>query len=358
MADDSKTEKATPKKRRDERKRGHIAMSNDVVTVASLLGSIMMLRFTLPGAAERVGEFMAFCLRTGGKGVVLPREMIFQCIALTARIAGPFLAAAILLSVIATMAQTQMLVTTEPLKPKFSKLNPISGFQRLFSLHSLVEALKNILKVMILLYFIYRSLRTMMGVTERYLYADLGGACSHLFDSIIAMLIRIAAAFLVISAVDFFYQHWDFERQMRMSKEEIKEEYKQTEGNPQIKGRIKELQRRMARQRMMQQVPRSDVVVRNPTHVAVALRYHPEEDAAPIVLAMGQDSLAARIVAVAEEHGILVMEDPPLARALYAEGELNRPIPQDLYEAVAEVMVYLYRLGRIHTSMEEPIEES
>ena len=134
---------------------------------------------------------------------------------------------------------------------------------------------------------------------------------------------------------------------MRMSKQEVKEEYKQTEGDPQIKGRIKQVQRQMAQSRMMQQVPEADVIIRNPTHVAVALRYHVGQDEAPIVLAMGLDYVAQRIIDVAETHDIIIIENVALARALYAEAELNRPIPPDLYEAVAEVMVYLYKLGRI-----------
>ena len=146
---------------------------------------------------------------------------------------------------------------------------------------------------------------------------------------------------------DFLYQHFDYEKGLRMSKQEIKDEYKQSEGDPQIKGKIKQMQRQLAQSRMMQQVPKSDVIIRNPTHVAVALRYHPGEDSAPVVLAMGLDYLAQRIIDVAQTNDIIIIENVALARALYAEAELNRPIPPDLYEAVAEVMVYLYKLGRI-----------
>ena len=257
------------------------------------------------------------------------------------------LAVGILLSMTATFAQTRLLVSAELIKPKFDKINPLKGFQRLFSLRSVIEALKGLLKISILLYLIYTSLRDLIGVSGRYLYADVGGASRHLLAAIFSMLLKVGFAFLVIAALDFLYQWWDYERQLRMSKQEVKEEYKQTEGDPQVKGRIKELQRRMAQSRMMQQVPQADVIVRNPTHVAVALRYHPSEDAAPIVLAKGLDSLAERIIAVAEEHDILVMENVGLARALYQEAELYKAIPADLYEAVAEVMVYLYRLGRV-----------
>ena len=253
----------------------------------------------------------------------------------------------ILLTLVATMAQTRMLVSFELVKPKFDKINPINGFKNLFSLKSLVEVLKNTIKIAILLYIIYTSLRDIIEVAERYLYAEISGACSHLFNAIFIMLMKVILAFLVIAAADFLYQWWDFERQMRMTKQEIKEEFKQTEGDPQIKGRIKQLQRQMAQQRMMQNVPGADVILRNPTHVAVALRYHPGEDAAPIVLAKGLDYLALKIVEVAEQNDIVVIENRPLARALYAAAELDQMIPPEFYEAVAEVMVYLYKMDRI-----------
>ena len=160
------------------------------------------------------------------------------------------------------------------------------------------------------------------------------------------MVLCIVLAFAVVAALDYFYQWWDYERQLRMSKQEIKEEYKQTEGDPQIKGKIKENQRKMAQRRMMQQVPKADVVIRNPTHFAVALRYDPDRDNAPIVLAKGQDELALRIVRVAEENKVEVVENVPLARALYAQAELDREIPPELYGAVAEVLVYIFKLSK------------
>ena len=348
-SDPSRTEKATPKKRRDERKKGHVAMSKDAVAVATLFSSILILRLSFQSSVESVAEFMAYCLNLATGKIVpgLSDNVVVQMIGIVARTTGPLLLVTAIVASAATMAQTRLLVSFEPLKPKFSKINPIQGFQRLFSLKSVVQALMNLLKITLLMILIYFSLRDLMSLSPRYLYADITGACRHMFEAIFSMVLKIGLAFLVLAAVDFMYQWWDFEREMRMTKQEIKEEYKQTEGDPQIKNRIKQLQRQMARQRMMQQVPGADVVVRNPTHIAVALRYHADEDAAPVVLAMGADYLAQKIVEVAEEHDILVLENVPLARALYAEAELNKAIPPDLYEAVAEVMVYLYKLGRI-----------
>ena len=344
-----KTEKATPKRRRDERKKGNVCVSKDAVAVVSLFAAILVLRLTFTSMAENMADYLNYCFELV-RGDIFPEltsNLLIVSVGVIARCRGAMMGVIMLAAVVSTMAQTQLLVTAESMKPKFSRINPLQGIKRLFSLNSLVMTLMNLVKIILLMVIIYMSLRDLISVAERYMYADIGGATRHMLNAIFSMVLRIAMAFLVLAAVDFMYQHWDYEKKMRMSKQEIKEEYKQTEGDPQIKGKIKQMQRQMAQSRMMSQVPGADVVVRNPTHVAVALRYHAGEDTAPIVLAMGVDYVAQKIVEVAEANDIIVMENVPLARALYAEAELNRPIPPDLYEAVAEVMVYLYKLGRI-----------
>ena len=251
-----------------------------------------------------------------------------------------------MIGIAATLFQTKMLVSGESLRPKFSRINPLQGIRRLFSFRSIVEALKGLLKIGILLYLIYQFMAGVIDLFTRYFYTDLLTACGHLFEESFSLIIQIGIAYVVLAAADVFYQWWDYERQIRMSKQEIKEEYKQTEGDPQIKGKIKEAQRKMAQSRMMQQVPQADVVIRNPTHFAVALRYRPDKDPAPVVLAKGQDEVAARIVRKAEECKIAIVENVALARALYASTELNREIPPELYNAVAEVLVYLYKMDQ------------
>lgn len=232
------------------------------------------------------------------------------------------------------------------MRPKLSRISPIQGFKRLFSMRSIVEALKGLLKISVLLFLIYRYIAGLVNLFTKYLYTDVTAACAHLFEESFWMAVQIGAAFAVLAAADVFYQWWDYERQLRMSKQEIKEEYKQTEGDPKIKGKIKEAQRKLAQSRMMQQVPKADVVIRNPTHFAVALRYRPDQDPAPVVLAKGQDEMAARIVRTAEEHHVAVVENVPLARALYGSVDVNQVIPPELYNAVAEVLVYLYRINQ------------
>ena len=348
MADGSKTEKATPKKRRDERKKGNVFLSQDAVSVATLVGACGSFFLLAPMMAEEIGGYLAFCVeRCGMNGDVGEglSDLMIQGIIVLLKTAFPLLLVTALCAVAATFAQTRMLVSAELMKPKFNRVNPLQGFKRLFSLRSLVEALKGILKITVLMLMIYLSLRNSVLESSKYLYTGLHAASAHLLEAGRAMVIRIAIAFLALAAADFLYQWWHYEREMRMSKQEIKEEYKQTEGDPQIKGKIKEMQRRRAQSRMMQQVPSADVVIRNPTHFAVALRYRPDVDAAPVVLAKGQDELALRIVKVAEEAGVAVMENVPLARALYAQTDINQMIPQELYGAVAEVLVYIFRLN-------------
>lgn len=349
MADGQKTEKATPKRRRDERKKGNIFFSNDAVSVAVLIVGIAVLALSAPTAGKQIERFFHLCISMAGA----PENQEFsgtgqlasQFLKALAWSAGPLLGASTVAGVAATFVQTKMLVAGEALRPKFSRIDPIQGFKRLFSLRSLVEAFKGILKILVLLYLIYSFLRGVVGTFPKLMFTDVASGGAYLMDLAVQMAIRIAVAYAVLAGADFLYQWWDYERQLRMSKQEIKEEFKQTEGDPQVKGKIKELQRKMAQSRMMQNVPQADVVIRNPTHFAVALRYKPEKDSAPVVVAKGQDSLALRIVKAAEEAKVAVVENVPLARALYASSEVGREIPPELYNAVAEVLVYLYRLN-------------
>lgn len=348
MADSSKTEKATPKKKRDERKKGHVFLSQDAVSVATLVCSAAILFLMGPYIAEQIGQFITHCMQliTNGQSLeaILP-EILPEALLLIVKTAFPALFLTAIGSIAATFAQTRMLISSTLLKPKFSRINPIQGFGKLFSLNSIMEALKGILKIILLLIVIWLSLEVIYSERLTFLYADVNASCEHIFSSGKSMMIKIIVAFAGLAAADFFYQWWKFEKDMRMTKQEIKEEYKQMEGDPKVKGKIKEIQRKRAMSRMMQNVPQADVVVRNPTHFAVALRYCPEIDGAPIVLAKGQDELALRIVKVAEEAKVPVMENVPLARALYAKAEINSEIPQELYGPVAEVLVYIFKLN-------------
>ncbi|HJB80911.1 flagellar biosynthesis protein FlhB [Flavonifractor plautii] len=349
MADSQKTEKATPKRRRDERKKGNIFFSNDAVSVVVLIAGLATLFLSMGSMADNLGQFLRSCislvrLSQGTDAVGDLRQLLPELLWSFVLTVGPILLVPTVAGIAATFFQTKLLVTGESLRPKFSRINPLQGIKRLFSLRSLIEALKGLLKITVLLYIIYNFLAGTVELFTKYLFTDLVTACSHLAGLAFQMSMQIAVAYVVLAAADVFYQWMDYERQLRMSKQEIKEEFKQIEGDPQVKGRIKEIQRKMAQSRMMQKVPQADVVVRNPTHFAVALRYKPDRDRAPVVLAKGQDQIALRIVQKAEESGVAVVENVPLARALYASAELGQEIPPELYGAVAEVLVYLYQL--------------
>lgn len=316
--------------------------------MATLIISFAVLWIFRDSFAEQLGQFFTFCIslstQSGGDIAVLLPQFFYQGLMVIVKTVLPVMAATAICAIVVTLFQTKFLVTSESLKPKFSRINPLQGFKRLFSLRSVIDALKGILKIGILMVIVYMSLKELFEENIRYIYIDLSASVSRLLDICVSMILRVIIAFVAIAAMDYLYQRWDYERQLRMSKEEIKEEYKQTEGDPKVKGKIKQIQRQRAQSRMMQQVPKADVVIKNPTHFAVALRYQPEQDAAPIVLAKGQDELALRIIRIAEEHQVAVVENVPLARALYAKSELNDPIPPELYGAVAEVLVYIFRL--------------
>lgn len=351
MAGDSKTEKATPKKRRDERKKGNVLMSKDAVAVATLIGSLFMVQMMGGVFLTRIKSLLNLCfgyIASGTVGMVpgMLSELFKTAVLTFVVIAGPFLGVTAVLAVGVTFFQTKMLVAGESIKPKFSRISPLQGFKRLFSLRSIIEALKGMLKITILLVLIFNYFRNVAMGFSKFLGMDLWQSCAVLFQEIVALVMQIAIAFAALAFFDYLYQWWDYERQLRMSKQEIKEEYKQTEGDPQVKGKIKQIQRQRAQQRMMQQVPGADVVIRNPTHFAVALRYKPDQDSAPVVLAKGMDELALRIVQVAEEHQIATVENVPLAHALYESTDLNREIPPELYGPVAEVLVYVLKLDR------------
>ena len=349
MAGDSKTEKATPKKRRDERKKGNVLMSKDAVAVATLIGSLFMIQVMGGVLLEQIKDLLSLCFEYAAAGTAgmlagTFKELFKTFVLSFVVMAGPFLAVTALLAIGVTFFQTKMLVAGESIRPKFSRLSPLQGIKRLFSLRSVIEALKGILKISILLYLIYTYFQDVVVSFTRFLDMEIDAACSVFLEDIFTLTLRVVIAFAALAAADYFYQWWDYERQLKMSKQEVKEEYKQTEGDPQVKGKIKQIQRQRAQQRMMQQVPKADVVIRNPTHVAVALRYKPDKDDAPVVVAKGLDELALRIVSVAEENGVAVIENVPLARSLYADAPLDQMIPMEFYGPVAEVLVYVLKL--------------
>ena len=258
----------------------------------------------------------------------------------------PFLLVAATVAIFFHLAQTRMNFAFSRLKPDFSKINPIRGFKNLFSIRSVVELIKSIIKIVIVGAIIYSEIKgNFFGfgtMFDKSIIDSLTWTCKLIFD----IVIKAGLYFLIFGILDYFYQWWDYERQIRMSFQDIKDEYKQSEGDPQVRGRIRERQRRMSMLRIAQKVPQADVVIKNPTHFAVAIKYNHEKDKAPRVIAKGQDYLALKIIEIAEANRITVSENPPLARGLYRSVALEQEIPEEYFQAVAEILVFVYSKTR------------
>jgi flagellar biosynthetic protein FlhB len=347
MADTNKTEKATSKKRGDERKKGNVFKSRDVVSVVSLLMGFLMISLFGGHIYNQLRELYLYIMEYAGSAeelTIVQAGVIARQMAKTAVISvAPVLAVMFLIAVLANALQTKFLLAWELLKPKFSRMNPISGLKRLFfSLNSIIELLKSIVKIAVVFGLVYGTIMDLLSVAPDLLNANLDDGLAFMVDEIMSMVYIVCLIFTAVAVLDFLYQRYDYEKKLRMSKQEVKDEYKQTEGDPMIKGKRREKQREISMSRMMQQIPQADVVVRNPTHFAVALKYDINNDPAPVVLAKGQDYVALRIISIAEEHEVLMTENPSLARSLYGAVDVGGYIPAELYNAVAEVMAWVY----------------
>ncbi len=345
-----KTEKATPKRRQDERKKGNVFQSREIGVVFSLLASFYGLKLLAPYILRALEwSIRNYFYQAATVDEIITSDAIryfIQGCGVFAVAAMPLLLVCGAVSVIATLAQTRGLFTMKSAAPKFSRLNPIEGIKKMFSMRGVVELLKSLAKIIVLGYIIWLQFRDEFWAFPRLM--DMEPLQGMAFTANIVLEIAKSAAIVMafVAAADYFYQWWDYEKNLRMSKQELKEEYKQTEGDPQVKGKIRERQQAQARQRMMQKVPGADVVIRNPTHFAVALKYDPQRSSAPVVVAKGADSLALRIVAVAQENGVFITENKPLARGLYEAVDLDREIPDRFYQPVAEVLAFVYSLKK------------
>lgn len=346
-----KTEKATPKKRQDSRKKGQVLKSQDVTSAIVLLSVFLFLFFAAGFMRDRFFMFFdkAFIEYVPlHQSLDIDRTMLIyiEIVKEMAIILLPVMLIAVVAGVVGNLIQFGILFTAEPLKFDLKKIDPIKGFKRIFSVRALVELMKSILKISFI-----GSVTTMILLMNLNKVLDL--AFKHPWYTMatvgqIAAIMGIAASFvlLFIAILDFLYQKYDYEKNLRMSKQDIKDEHKNMEGDPLIKSRIKQRQREMAMRRMMQEVPHADVVITNPTHYAIALKYEDGEMDAPVVVAKGVDFVAQKIKMIAKEHDVVMVENRPLARSLYDDVELGGRIPESLFKAVAEVLAYVYRIQR------------
>ena len=346
MAESNKTEKATPKKKQDERKKGNAFQSRDVVSVAVLIVGFVLISKLGGFIMTQVKElYMGNLTKMSGlHELSIPTCLQIMKEAMITYFAStiPILVVLAITGIVMTGAQTGFLVSGDLIKFKYSRISFIEGMKRMMSVRSLVQLVKSLIKVAVILWVIYTSVQDLMIVTPDMLNTSLDSNISFMLDRIMSIVYKICLIFVAVAVLDFAYQKYDYELKLRMTKQEVKDEYKQTEGDPFIKGKIKEKQRKMSMNRMIQQVPNADVIVRNPTHFAIALKYDINNDQAPIVLAKGQDFMAKRIIDVAMKNKILITENKPLARSLYEMVEVNDYIPGELYQAVAELMAWVY----------------
>lgn len=349
MPADEKTEKATPKRRQDERKKGNVFQSNDVAAVCSMLVLFHSLKALAPHMYRNFRDamymFMGMAADSDSFHQEAGREMLVKAMLLFLESALPLLFIGVLTAVAVTFFQTRMAFSMDILKFKMERISPLKGFKRMFSIRSVVELIKALIKITILGWVVYVFLKGRMEELSRLMEGTVEGALIFTGNTVISLVDTVGVAFIFLASMDYLYQWWEYEKNLRMSKQEIKEEYKQTEGDPQIKGKIREKQRQMASMRMMQNVPKADVIVRNPTHYAVALGYDADRNRAPVVLAKGADHLALKIVEVGEANGVYILEDRPLARGLYASVEVDMEIPEEYYQTVAKILAFVYKLN-------------
>lgn len=347
-----KTEPATAKKLKDAREEGKVAKSKELTAAFSLIVLFLCLKIfvsyvgeslinVFPMIYNAMADFVK--INEGALSAQAVSSLFFDVIIRWLLIVLPFFAFGFVITILVSIGQVGWTVSTKPMKPELSKFNPINGFKRIFSKDSLFQLLLSIVKIGLIGYIAYSSLKD--RVNDLFILYDLSlnQAISLVGTLIIDVGLKISLVYLIIGIADFAYQKYKFNDDMKMTKQEVKDEYKNTEGDPQIKGRQRRKMQEVSQRRMMQDVPKADVVITNPTHLAVALKYDAQASTAPVVLAKGEDFLAQRIKEVARDNNIEIVENKPLARMLYHNVDIGAEIPPELYQAVAEVLAFVFR---------------
>ncbi|MCK6485521.1 MAG: flagellar biosynthesis protein FlhB [Phycisphaerae bacterium] len=342
-----KTEAPTPRRRQEARERGQVARSTELTAAAMLVGGLLALRLFGPMSVEALHGMLSAVLSDGAPAATRADDLT-RVTALSLRAmalaAAPIMLALVVLSVVANMTQTGPLVSWHPLRPQWSRINPLAGVSRLFSLRSAVQLAVNLMKLALVGYVAYDAIRSDMPLILAAVEAQHGTLLSLMASMCFSLGIKIAVLLLGLALLDFGYHRWQHERDLRMTKDEVKEEMKRMEGDPLLKHRRRQIQMQLAAQRLRRDVPKADVVVTNPTELAIALRYDEKTMRAPTVIAKGAGYLAQRIREIAREHRIPIVERKPLAQALYKTVEVGQEVPPALYKAVAEILAYVYEL--------------
>jgi flagellar biosynthetic protein FlhB len=353
-AGQEKTEKATPKKKEEARKKGQVAISREISSAMVLLAALGFFYFAgswmfwhLSDLVTRVFQNIGTLrFNTINEVSVFSLEIMSRLLAILA----PLLLPLAILGLAANILQVGFKMSTEAIAPKMSKLNPISGMKRFVSLKALVELAKSIVKLLIIGSIAYLLVKSDMAAFPLLIHQEVGQILVFVARVSLKISFFVCLALVILAVLDFLYQRWQHEKDLKMTKQEVKDEQKQTFGDPKVKSRIRSMQLEMARRRMMEAVPEADVVITNPTHLAIAIKFDAEEMIAPLVLAKGAGHVAQRIKEIATEHQVPLVEDKPLAQALFKMVELGDYIPAELYRAVAEVLAYVYRLKGMYRS--------
>lgn len=344
-----KTEKATPRRREEARKKGQVFKSIDLNSAVILIVAFATLNAMFPSMIQTMQAFTAKYLANGSLYDLTPttmHEMFIDCVIMLVKATLPLIGATALAALLINLIQVGFLFTGESMSPDLQRIDPIQGFTRIFSKRALAEMVKSLLKVGLTGYIVYKVGMSYLYIFPRFMDMEIIVIVKILMAVIFEMAMKVGVALLIIGIADYLFQWWQYEEGLKMSKEEVKQEYKQMEGDPKIKAKIKQRQRELAMKRMMAEVPKADVVITNPTHFAVALRYEAEQMEAPMVVAKGQDFVALRIKEIARAHDVTIVENPELARGLFYVTEIGDVIPDDMFKAVAEVLAFVYRQKR------------
>ncbi|OQX20584.1 MAG: flagellar biosynthesis protein FlhB [Desulfobulbaceae bacterium A2] len=342
-----RTEDATGRRRGEFRKKGQVAQSREVNTAALLTISLLFWLLYAPAFWHGLNQLMGHLLSSCGQYRITPLSLINLLAYLlqeTGLLMAPVLLVGLVVGFLSTFLQIGWLFTTQPLTPDLSKLDPIRGMTRLFSKRSLVELVKSLAKLLLIGWIAWKTIQGEFAAALLLTDAALGETVLFLGRVTALIMAKICAIMIVLAVIDYAFIRWEMEEKMKMTKQEVKEEHREIEGDPHIKSKIRSIQMSMARRRMMAAVPKADVVITNPTHVAVALLYRGKDMVAPQVVAKGQELLAQRIKEIAREHNIPLIENPPLARLLHAKVEVGATIPEELFKAVAEILAHVYSI--------------
>ncbi|HCF50222.1 MAG TPA: flagellar biosynthesis protein FlhB [Syntrophomonas sp.] len=341
-----RTEPATPKKREEARQKGQVFKSSDLNAAVILAVGTVVTFATLPHMVSTLQHFTATYLLDRGWYEFTPeyaRFLLGEVVLVLARLCLPIMGATFLAALLVSYMQVGFVFSAEPLSPKPDRINPLSGFKRIFSKRALVEFGKSMAKVVIVGWIVYTTIKTQFDLFPRFVDMDPLAIVKMLSNMIFELALKVGLVLIIIGVMDYFYQWYEYEQSLKMSKYDIRQEYKQSEGDPQLKARQKQIQREYAMRRMMAEVPKADVVITNPTHFAVVLKYEVDVMQAPMVVAKGQDFVAQKIKEIAQEHQVVMVENPPLARTLYYSVEIGALVPEEMYQAVAEVLAFVYR---------------